>query len=273
MTDRGVGCRCGGGKTACLDDRRTTLAHRRQKHIAVPGFVIDQRFQRLSVDRGEAIVRIHRRGMVAPHDQLFDRSDRLARFDRELRQRTVVVEPQHCGEILFRQRRRGFHGDVAVGIGRVSDHQHLDPAASHGIERLALLDENLRVLEQKILSLHARAARPRADQQRDIGVLECDLGVRSAGHARKKRKRAILELHHDALECRLGLVDRQLQQLQRNRLIVPEHFAASDAEQKAVTDLTGGAGHRHANGVFHRGLLDGKVRVSSAGDKRRPRPR
>ena len=211
--------------------------------------------------------------MIAPHDQLFDRSDRLARFDRELRQRTVVVEPQHRGEVLFRQRGRGFHGDVGVGIGRVSDHQHLDAAARHGIERLALLDENLRVLEQKILPLHARAPRSRADQERDIGFFERDFGVSSAGHARKKRKRAILDLHHDALECRLGLVDRQFQQLQRKRLVAPEHFAVGDAEQKAVTDLTGGAGHRHANGFFHRGLLGGKVRVSSAGDKRRPRPR
>jgi hypothetical protein len=34
----------------------------------------------------------------------------------------------------------------------------------------------LAFFQQQVLALHARAARPRADQQRDVGVLERDLG-------------------------------------------------------------------------------------------------
>ena len=83
-----------------------------------------------------------------------------------------------------------------------------------GVERLALLDEDLGVLEQQVLALHARAARARADEQRDVGILERNLGVGRARHAGQQRKGAIVEFHHDALERRLRLVDRQLQQLQ-----------------------------------------------------------
>ena len=154
---------------------------------------------------------------------------------------------------------RRLHRDVGVGVGRVADHQHLDAAARDGVERLALLDEDLGVLEQQVLALHARAARPRADQQGDVGVLERGLRVAGAGHAGEQRKGAVLELHHDALERGLRLVDRQLEQLQDDRLVGAEHLAVGDAEQQAVADLAGGAGHRDADGFFHERLLDGRL--------------
>ena len=45
------------------------------------------------------------------------------------------------------------------------------------VERLALRGEDLRVGEQQVLALHARAARARADQQRDLAVAEGDLRI------------------------------------------------------------------------------------------------
>ena len=86
--------------------------------------------------------------------------------------------------------------------------------------------------------------------------LNADLGVAAAGHAGEQRKGAVLELHHHALERGLRLVDRQLEQLQMHRLVASEHVAVGDPEQQAIADLAGGAGHRDADGLFHRELQD-----------------
>ena len=48
------------------------------------------------------------------------------------------------------------------------------------VERLALRGEDLRIGGQQVLALHARAARPGADQQRDVGVLESAASDRCA---------------------------------------------------------------------------------------------
>ena len=77
--------------------------------------------------------------MIAPDHQLLDRCDRFAGLRRELRQRAVMVEPQHSGEIALGQRRRRLHRDVGVGVGGVADHQHLDAAIGRLVERLAAL--------------------------------------------------------------------------------------------------------------------------------------
>src|SRR3546814_5513426 len=64
---------------------------------------------------------------------------------------------------------------------------------SDPVQRRALCGEDLGVLEQQVLALHARAARTRADQQSDVGVLERDLGISRADHAHQQRERAVVE--------------------------------------------------------------------------------
>ena len=49
--------------------------------------------------------------------------------------------------------------------------------------------------------------------------------------------------------CALSSGD--LQHLQDHRLVGAEHLAGGDAEQQAVADLAGGAGHGDSNGGFH----------------------
>ena len=119
------------------------------------------------------------------------------------------------------------------------------------VQRRALRGEDLGVLQQQVLALHARAARTRTDQHRDVGILERDFGIVGADHAGQQRERAVLQLHHHALERGLGLVHRQLEHLQDDRLVLAEHFAGGDAEQQGVTDLAGGAGDGDTNGGFH----------------------
>ena len=100
------------------------------------------------------------------------------------------------------------------------------------IERRALDGEDLGVLQQQVLALHARAARTGADQHGDIGVLERDLRVIGADHAGQQRERAVLQFHHHALERGLRLLHRQLEHLQDDWLVLAQHFAGGDAEQE-----------------------------------------
>ena len=192
--------------------------------VAVPRVVVDQRLHRLAVDRREPVVGVHRRRVVAPDDHLLDAAHGLLNPGRELRQRAIVVEAHHRGEVLLRQRRRGLHRDVGIGVRGVADDQHLDVPRRDGVERLALLDEDLRVLEQQVLALHSGPARLGADEQRDVRVTERDLRIAGAGHAGEQRKRAVLEFHHHAGQRRLRLVERQLEELQDHRLVAARAF-------------------------------------------------
>ncbi len=127
-------------------------------------------------------------------------------------------------------------------------------AGGDGVERLALLDEDLRVLHQQVLALHAGPARLGADQKRVIGVLERNLRVPGAGHAGQQRKRRILELHHHSLHRGLRLVHGQLEQLEDDRLVLAQHLPCRNAEQQGISDLAGGTGDCNADGFFHGGL-------------------
>ena len=83
-----------------------------------------------------------------------------------------MVQPQHGGEVFFRQVRGGFHGDIGVGIGRVADHQHFHVALGDIVQRLALDLENLGIGGEQVAAFHAGAARARADEDGDIHILE-----------------------------------------------------------------------------------------------------
>ncbi len=231
VVDRRVGGGRGRGEAARLDDRRAPLAHGGQEDAAIPVLVVDHRLDRLALDGREPVVGVHRRRMIAPDAQFLDGADRLAGLGGKLRQRAVVIEAQHRGEVLLRQRRRGLHRDVGIGVGGIADDQHMHVAAGGRVERLALLDEDLRVLQQQVLALHARAARFGPDQHRVVGVLEGDLGIASPHHAGHQRERRVLELHHHPLQGGLHLVDRQFEELKDDGLVAAEHFAGGDAEE------------------------------------------
>ena len=168
---------------------------------------------------------------------------------RELRQRAVVVEAHHRREIARIQARRVLHRDQRVGVGRVAHDQHTHVAVGDRIERLALRREDLRVGEQQVLALHAGAARPRADEQRDVAVLEGDLGVVRRDDLVERRERAVVELHHHALQG--AQRRRDFEQVQVDGLVGTEHLARGHAEGEGVADLACGAGDRDVDGGLH----------------------
>src|SRR6185437_5326801 len=113
----------------------------------------------------------------------------------------------------------------------------------------ALRGEDLRVREQQVLALHARAARPRADEQRHMAVAESDLRVVAGHDLVEQREGAIGQLHDDAVQCLQSRGD--LEQVQVHRLVRPEELSGGDTEGEGIADLAGGAGDRDVQGWLH----------------------
>src|ERR1019366_9573885 len=108
--------------------------------------------------------------------------------------------------------------------------------------------EDLGVGGEQVFALHAGAARPGADEQGVVGVLERRHRIAVRRHAGEQREGAVVELHHHAPERLLRFFVRDLEELQDDGLVLAEHLAGSDAKQKGITDLAGGAGHGDTNG-------------------------
>jgi hypothetical protein len=129
-------------------------------------------------------------------------------------------------------------------------YQHLDIAARHGVQGLALGREDLRIDREQLGALHAGAARARADQQRIVDVLERGHRVAVRLHLDQQREGAVLQFHHHALERLLGFLVGDFEQLQADGLVLAQHFARGDAKQDGVADLACGAGDGDANGFL-----------------------
>ena len=198
-------------------------------------------------------VGILRRRVVAPDDHFPEIGHVRARLLRQLRERAVVIETNHRRETRGAQARRVLHRDQRIGVRRVADDQHAHVAIRDGVERLALHRENLRVGEQQVLALHARTARPRADEQRCMTILERNLRVVGRNDPVQGRKRAVVQFHHDALQR--AKRRRDLEQVQVDRLVGPEHLARGHSEGKRVADLARGAGDGDVDGGLHEGIL------------------
>ena len=168
---------------------------------------------------------------------MLDRRDRTGRFGGQLTERAVVVEPQHGGEVLFREARGRFHRDVGVGVGWVANHQ--DPHVARGdlVERAALHRENRSVGFEKVLALHALATRPRPNEQCVVSVAESDGGFIRDDDTRQERKRAVFKLHHDAFHR--GQRGGDVEELKDDGLILAQKITVGDPKKQGITDLTG----------------------------------
>ena len=249
MVDGGVGGRRRRRQAAGLDDRRTALLHGRDEVVLEPGLVVDSSAAFLPDDLAVEEVGVLRRRVVAPDRHLLDVGDVHVELGGELADGTVVVEPGHRGESRRVDLGRVVHGDQAVGVRRVADHEDLDVGSGAVGQRLALPREDLAVDRQQVGALHPRLAGHGADEQRVVGVAERGVRVVGLHDALEERERAILQLHRDPAEC----VERRrdLEELEDDGLIRPQHLAGRDTEQEAVSDLPGGAGDGHANGCRH----------------------
>ncbi len=137
--------------------------------------------------------------------------------------------------------------------------------------------------DEQVLSLHARPARPGADQEGDVDGAETLVDVRRRDDAVEQREGAIAQLHRHPFEGRQRR--RDLDQMQDDRLVRSEEIARGDAEENRVADISGGAGDGNMLGFFHgRRILResagassplfgrGKLLITSGGRNRIPPP-
>ena len=164
MVNGRIGGRGGARQATRLDDCRTTLADGGDEGVAIPLLVIDDRRCWRTADGGEAVIGIHGRRMISPDDQFLDRVHRFAGLGGELRERAIVIQAQHGGEVFTREARCGFHRDVGVGIGGVSHDQHLHAARGHRVKRPALHGEDRAIGFEQVFSFHAWSARARTHE-------------------------------------------------------------------------------------------------------------
>ena len=162
--------------------------------------------------------------------------------------RAVVVEAGHRGEALD----AGTSGAWALAMSafvlaglpttrtRTSDAAPALIAAPCGPKMRAVR------LEQ-VGPLHAGAARPRADEQRDVDAVEgassassVTVTSRTSGKAPSSSSRAV----PSAAAQTLG----DLEQAQVDRRVRPEQLAGRCAEEQCVADLAAGAGDGHGDG-------------------------
>ena len=193
----------------------------------------------LAADLGVEQVGVLGGGVVAPDRHLLDVGDRGAGLGGQLRDRPVVVEAGQRREPLLRDVGGVGHRDQRVGVGRVAGDADADVVGGDLVERLALRGEDRAVGREQVAALHARAARPGADEQREVDAVEDRLGVVADLDAGEVRERAVVELHDDALERLERRGDLEQPQLDR---AVAQQRAAREAEQQAVADLAGGTG-------------------------------
>jgi hypothetical protein len=164
-----------------------------------------------------------------------------------------VIQAHHRSEVARIESGCVALGDQRIRVRGIADDEHTDVAIRDCIERLALRREDLRIRQQQILALHARAARTRADQQSNVAVLERDPRVVGRDDLVERRERAVVELHDHALQR--AERRRDFQQVQVDRLIGAEHLAGRDTEGEGITDLAGGAGDRNVDGTLHKPRL------------------
>ena len=210
------------------------------KSFCDPRLVVDDLGGVLAVDLGVEDVGVLGGRVVAPDGDLLDVGDLGAGLLGQLRDGPVVVQAGQRGEPLLGDVGRVVLRDQRVGVGRVAGHADADVVGGDGVERLALRGEDRAVGLQQVAALHARAARPGADEQRQVDAVEDLVRVGADLHAGQQRERAVVELHHHALERLEGGLD--LEQPQLDRAVRTQQRAAGQAEQQAVTDLAGGAG-------------------------------
>lgn len=134
------------------------------------------------VHGGVRHVRVLRGGVVAPDGHLAHRGGQNAKLRGHLADGAVVVQARKRADVLGRYPRRKVAQDECVGVGRVAHDQDLDVRAGVLIDDAALLLEDVGVLLQQVVALHASLAREGTHQDGVVCVLERLHGVGSRDH-------------------------------------------------------------------------------------------
>jgi len=191
-------------------------------------------------------IRVLRGGVVAPDYTPFDRGSRCLEAHCDLRLCAVGVQASERSEVLLRDGGSALLSNPSVGVGRISDHNHLHVLGSNLVEETSLGLEDVAILVQEILALHAGATGEGSQHDANINTGECNPGIVRGDDLPQKIKPAVLELHFHTKESLLGTLD--IQKMEDDRLVRAKGPPETDVRHQGVGDLTGSAGDANADG-------------------------
>ena len=121
---------------------------------------------------------------------------------------TVLVETRHGVPAILRNAGSIVHGDEAVRVAGIADHEDVDVVGGITLNCLALADEDLPVDTEEIFTLHTGLTRHATDKQRPVGSAESMVKIGSRLDRFEERESAVVELHDhtgQSLHSRLNL--------------------------------------------------------------------
>ena len=119
------------------------------------------------------------------------------------------------------------------------------------MDRLAGTREDRAVDADQVGSLHPLLARDAANEDDEVAVAEALFHVIAVvlDDSGEGRERAVIEFHVDAVERRHD--GGNFNQVQHDGPMLAEDFSRREAEQRGITDLTGGSGDGNMDGGGH----------------------
>ena len=250
MVDRSIG---GGGSrrsSTSPNNSCASLLHNWDEGILQPGFIAFLiLFHLLARNLGKTDVREHSGRVVAPDREVFNIGGRFASSLGELGESAVVVQTGHGREVLSREAFGGVLANQAVGVSWVSDHYSFAIARGVVSESFPNIHENFAVVLEQISALHAGATGLGSDHEGVIDVLERGSVVSADLDFIDQRERAIVELHLNSHEFLLH--EGQVVDVQGDSLVLSKELATGNAEEKRVSNVSGGPGHDHTFDTLH----------------------
>ena len=213
-----------------------------------PSVVGNDLGSRGSPDPGIVVVRVLGGGMVAPDGDVGHLRDLDAGLGGKLGGGPVFVQASHGEPALAGNVGGIVHGDQAIGVAGVPDHQHADVGSGVLLYCPALSGKDLAVDAEQVSPLHPGLAGNASHEQGPVGSPEAFVEVTGGADVLEKRKGAVVQFHDDSLESLHAGLD--LDQVEGDGLIRAEDGPGGDAEKKGVADLTGCPSDGYADGRF-----------------------
>ena len=123
-----------------------------------------------------------------------------------------------------------MHGDQAIGVAGIADHQDPDVAGGVLFEGASLTDEDLAVDAEQVLAFHASLAGHAADQQCPIHAFESFVQAGGRNDSLQQRKRAVVQFHDHTSQGGQGRFN--FHQMQNHGLIWAEHGPGGDPKSR-----------------------------------------
>ena len=214
-----------------------------------PCFIIDHISNRFALNTRIVKIRILSRRVISPNRHIGDIRDLHSRFFSQLGFRSKLIQTSHCKPAIRRNIFGIVHRNVTICITRITNNQNTNITCCILLNSQSLASENFTIDPKKIFSFHSCLTRNTTHKQCPINIIESRIEIRCQNKALQGRKCTIIQLHCNTFQDFHRWFD--FNKMENNRLIRSKNSSGCQAEQKTITDLTGGSGHSNSNWFIH----------------------